>query len=156
MALRMEFGVVVLAGVAMLTGCEARELGVNVADSQAKQVDESWVKATTTCWTGIPSQHYTDASMKRYLADPIHFRAAFATYSALDDNELRAMVSKPVSAAPPPDTTMLAHSSTPVFTKAQALAGTDPHSDAVVSNTNGSTPADAFCAAQPGTPVGFK
>jgi len=154
MALRMQVGMV-LAGAAMLTGCEAREMGVTFADSQAKLVDNSWVTATQTCWLGIPSQHYTVASMKRYLADPIHFRAAFSTYAALDDNELRALVAKPVKDAPPPDTTMLAHSSMPVFTRAQALSGTNAR-DAVASNTDGATPPDAFCAAQPGTPVGFK
>ena len=150
-----RFATAAIFAAATLCGCEAREMGVNFADAQANSVDNTRLTAAKTCWPDLGHQGYSTGGLKRYLVDPLHFRAAFSGYSSLSDSELRSLITKPVQSAPPPDTSMLAHSSTPVFTRAQALAGTDPR-DAIASNTNGATPPGAFCAAQPGTPVGFR
>jgi len=85
-------------------------MGVNFADQQAKSVDTTWVTAIKTCWPDVGHQGYSLEGMKRYLADPLHFRAAFSTYAALNDAELRTVVTKPVMSAPPPDSSLLSHS----------------------------------------------
>jgi len=140
----------------MLTcsGCEARQLGVAFSDKQAANVDNTWVDAAKACWPAL--QHgYDVESMKRYLADPMHFRAAFSTYSSLSDSDLRAIVLKPVTTAPAPDSSMLSRSQTAVITRYQAISGFDS-STATANTTDSSAPPDALCAVHPGTPVGFK
>ena len=137
-----------------LCGCEARQLGVNFADKQAGSVDKTWVAAVKTCWP-VLSHGYSTEMLKQYLADPLHFRAAFSTYSALSDSELRSIVIKPVLSAPEPDSSILTHSQTAIFTRHQAIAGVDQET-VTASNTDAAAPADALCAVHPGTPVGFK
>ena len=42
---------------------------------------------------GLPLGHgYSSVGLKHYLADPIHFRAAFTAYAPLSDDTLRSMV----------------------------------------------------------------
>jgi len=142
-----------LLAATALCVCEAREMGTTFADKQANAVDNTWVAAVKTCWPDVAHQGYSLAGMKRYLADPLHFRAAFSTYSALTDAQLLIIVTKPIQDAPPPDTSVLAQAHTPVFTRDQAIAGTSPQA---ASNSNGATPPDALCALQTGTPVGFR
>jgi hypothetical protein len=144
-----------LLAVTGLCGCEAREMGTNFADKQANAVDNTWVSAVKTCWPDVAHQGYSLAGMKRYLADPLHFRAAFSTYSALTDAQLLIIVTKPIQDAPPPDTSVLDHARTPVFTRDQAIAGTSPQA-AATPNSNSAVPPDALCALQTGTPVGFR
>ncbi len=134
-----------------LCGCEAREMGTTFADKQANAVDNTWVAAVKTCWPDVAHQGYSLPGMKRYLADPLHFRAAFSTYSALTDAQLLIIVTKPIQDAPPPDTSVLDHAQTPILTRDQAISGARP-----TSNSNGATPPDALCAIQTGTPVGFR
>ena len=138
-----------------LCGCEAREMGVNFADQQAKSVDNSWVTAINTCWPDVAHQGYSLEGMKRYLADPLHFRAAFSTYAALNDSELRTVVTRPVMAAPPPDSSLLSHSQTAVFTRSQAISGVNQQNASATDNTT-AAPTDALCAIHSGTPVGFR
>jgi hypothetical protein len=137
-----------------LTGCAPRQLGKTFANKQATTVDTTWVTASKACWPAL--QHdYTTEALKQFLADPLHFRAAFSTYSALDDNALRAIVAKPVSDAPTPDTSVLNDSQTPVLTRYQAVTGVNPET-ITATNTTGAAPPDALCAVHPGTPVGFR
>ena len=138
-----------------LCGCEARQMGVNFADQQAKSVDNTWVTAVKTCWPDVDHQGYSLEGLKRYLADPLHFRAAFSTYAALNDAELRTLVTRPVMAAPPPDSSLLSHSQTAVFTRSQAISGVDQQNASATDNTTAAPP-DALCAIHPGTPVGFR
>ena len=139
----------------LLCGCKAREMGVNFSDQQSTTVDDSWLTAVKTCWPDVGHQGYSVPGLKRYLADPLHIRAAFGSYASLTDSQLRAMIARPVNEAPAPDTVALAHSNTPVFTRDQAVAGTDPK-NAAADQTDGSAPPDALCAVQSGTPIGFK
>jgi hypothetical protein len=139
---------------ASLCGCEARQLGVNFADKQAVSVDKTWVSAVKTCWP-VLSHGYSTEMLKQYLADPLHLRAAFSTYSALSDSELRSIVTKPVLSAPEPDAGILSHSQTAVFTRYEAVAGVDQET-VTAANTDDAAPPDALCAVHPGTPVGFK
>jgi hypothetical protein len=138
----------------VLTGCEARQLGVSYADKQAASVDTSWVTAAKACWPDL-SHGYNNATMKQYLADPLHFRAAFTAYSAMSDAELRAVASKPLMSAPAPDASLLANSQTAVITRYEALSATS-NSLASANNTDSAAPPDALCAIHPGQPVGFK
>ena len=144
-----------LLAATALCGCEAREMGTTFADKQANAVDNTWVAAVKTCWPDVAHQGYSLPGMKRYLADPLHFRAAFSTYSGLTDAQLLIIVTKPIQDAPPPDTSVLDHAQTPIFTRDQAIAGTSPHGLAT-PNSNGAAPPDALCALQTGTPVGFR
>ena len=130
-------------------------MGVNFADQQAKSVDNSWVTAVNTCWPDVAHQGYSLEGMKRYLADPLHFRAAFSTYAALDDAALRGLVTKPVMSAPAPDSSLLSHSQTAVFTRSQAISGVNQQ-NAAATDTNTAAPPNALCAIHSGTPVGFR
>jgi hypothetical protein len=132
-----------------LTGCKARELGSNYADTQSATVDNSWVTAVGACWPAVAHQSYSTEAIKHYLADPIHFRAAFAVYAPFTDEMLRSVVAAPVSNAPAPDTSVLVHSVSPVLTRAQALAGAK-------NASNGTPGTDSLCSIQPGLPVGFR
>ena len=144
-----------LAGSGVLSGCKAREMGIQFADKQARNVDNSWLIAANSCWPELTHSGYSLLDVKRYLADPLHFRATFAAYASLDNQQLIRVVTQPVKDAPAPDTSVLDHSQSPVLTRQQAvsrsnLQGTLP------ANNNGVAPADALCAIQPGTPVGFR
>jgi hypothetical protein len=130
-------------------GCKARELGANYAETQSETVDNSWVTAVDTCWPAVAHQSYSTEAIKHYLADPLHFRAAFAVYATLTDGMLRAVVAAPVGSAPAPDTSVLKNSVSPVLTRAQALAG-------VKDASNGTPGPDSLCSIQPGLPVGFR
>jgi len=155
MNFRCQLAVVLSSSAVLLSGCEAREMGVNFADQQAKSVDTTWVTAIKTCWPDVGHQGYSLEGMKRYLADPLHFRAAFSTYAALNDAELRTVVTKPVMSAPPPDSSLLSHSQTAVFTRSQAISGVDQQNASATDNTT-AAPTDALCAIHSGTPVGFR
>jgi hypothetical protein len=145
-----------LAAAALLlcSGCEARQLGVAFSDKQAQNVDVTWVSAVKTCWPAL-EHGYDMESLKRYLADPMHFRAAFGTYSSLSDSDIRSVVLRPVTAAPAPDSSMLDRSQTAVITRYQAISGFDS-STATANTTDGAAPPDALCAVHPGTPIGFR
>jgi len=130
-------------------GCKARELGSNFADTQSATVDNTWVTAADTCWPALAHQDYSIEVVKHYLADPVHFRAAFAVYAQLSDGTLRSIVAAPVANAPPPDVSVLANSQSPVITRTQALMG-------VTSAPNHIPGADSLCSIQPGLPVGFR
>jgi hypothetical protein len=147
-----------LAGVAAmcsLGGCKAREMAVDFADKQAASVDNSWLIAANHCWPDLKHQGFNIDDVKHYLVDPLHFRATFAGYSPLSDSELRAIVTKPVNAAPAPDTSVFDHSTKAVLTRNDALSGMNPQGT-LVSQGNGLAPADTLCAIQPGVPVGFR
>jgi len=129
-------------------GCKARELGSNYADTQATSVDNSWVTAVDSCWPAVAHQGYSTEAVKYYLADPIHFRAAFAVYAQFSDDTLRTMVETPVSNAPAADISVL-QTDKPILTRVQAMTG--------VSDTSNRMPgSDSFCSIQPGLPVGFR
>jgi len=131
------------------TGCKARELGANYAETQSATVDNTWVTAVESCWPAVAHQGYSTEAVKHYLADPLHFRAAFAVYGGLSDSMLRAIVAAPVSNAPATDTSVLMHSETPVLTRVQAITGN--------TSSAGREPGpDSFCSIQPGLPVGFR
>ena len=130
-------------------GCKARELGANYADTQAATVDNTWVTAVESCWPAVAHQGYSTDTVKHYLADPLHFRAAFTAYASLGDNMLLTMVAAPVNNAPPTDTSVLAHSVMPILTRAQAITGKTNSAGREVGP-------DSFSAIQPGLPVGFR
>jgi hypothetical protein len=130
-------------------GCKARELGANYADSQSETVDNTWVTAVESCWPAVAHQGYSTEGIKHYLADPIHFRAAFTVYAPLSDDTLRATVAAPVTNGPMPDTSVLMHTRSAILSRAQATAGTTA-SRATVPG------ADSLCSIQPGLPVGFR
>jgi hypothetical protein len=130
-------------------GCKARELGSSFADEQSPTVDNTWVTAVVACWPAMAHQGYSIEGIKHYLADPLHFRAAFAVYAPLDDGTLRAIVAVPVSRAPMPDTSLLMQSQSPVISRIQAMSG------ATSSVTSVPGP-DSLCSIQPGLPVGFR
>jgi len=130
-------------------GCKARELGANYAETQSATVDDTWVTTVESCWPAVAHQGYSTEAVKHYLADPLHFRAAFAVYAGLSDSMLRAIVTAPVSRAPAADTSVLMHSETSVLTRVQAITGN--------TNSAGREPGpDSFCSIQPGLPVGFR
>jgi len=141
----------VVATLLLLTplGCKARELGANYSETQSATVDNTWVTAVESCWPAVAHQDYSVEAVKHYLADPLHFRAAFAVYAGLSDSMLRSIVAAPVSNAPAADTSVLKHAETPVLTRVQAITG----------NTNSASHEpgpDSFCSIQPGLPVGFR
>ena len=142
-------------GVLLLSGCKAREMGIQFADKQAANVDNSWLIAANSCWPDLTHSGYSLLDVKRYLADPLHFRATFAAYSSLPNEQLVRIVTQPVISAPAPDTSVLDHSQNPVLTRAQAVSRSDLHGT-LPSGNNGVAPADALCAITPGTPVGFR
>jgi hypothetical protein len=129
-----------------LCGCQARQLGINYADKQAASVDSSWVAAVKSCWPDL-GHGYSNETLKQYLA--------FTSYSSMSDQDLRSIVSKPVTSAPPPDASLLGNSQTAVITRYQAIYATNT-SLASANNTDSAAPPDALCAVHPGTPVGFK
>ncbi len=137
-----------------LAGCKPRDMGVPTAEKAAESVDSSWVTATRSCWPEL-EHGFTLVSIQHNLADPLRFRSTFPVYAAQNEGSLRALVSKPLMSAPPPDITVLQNSRTPVLTRGQAAAGASPRA-AIVQSTNGIAPPDALCAVHAGTPVGFK
>ena len=144
-----------LAGAAVLAGCKARELGTQFSDERAASVDNSWLIAANSCWPDLTHSGYSLLDVKRYLADPLHFRATFGTYASLTDKQLMQIVTRPVTAAPAPDTSSLDHGSQPVLTRTEAV--TRSHlQGTLVQDNNGFAPADSLCAIQPGVPVGFR
>ena len=142
-----------LLAAAALSGCKARQLGVAFDDNQAKSVDKSWIAAARACWPNMNDDTFDNAQMQRFLADPGHVRAAFSTFSYLSDSDLRVFVTKPIQQAPAPDSSMLSHASTPVLTRAQAVAGVNAQN---ASTTDGAAPPDALCSIHNGNPVGFR
>jgi hypothetical protein len=130
-------------------GCKARELGATYADTQSMTVDDSWANAVESCWPALAQQGYSQEAVKHYLADPLHFRAAFAVYAQFSDASLRSMVTAPVSSAPAPDTSVLQKANSPLLTRTQAAAG-------VTSSSNRVPSLDSLCSIQPGLPVGFR
>ncbi|MEO6922373.1 MAG: hypothetical protein ABI142_00980 [Bryocella sp.] len=145
-----------LAAVSVMScvGCEAKQIGVAFSDKQAEKVDNTWVTAARSCWPAL-AHGYDSASLKRYIADPMHFRAAFGTYSTLSDEQLRGIVLRPVTVAPTPDASILTSSQTPVMTRYQAVSGFDS-ANATANTTDSAAPPDALCAIHPGVPVGFR
>lgn len=148
-------GILLLAGAATLTGCKAKEMGVEFADKQAGRVDNSWLLAANACWPELTHSGYSLKDVKRYLADPLHFRATFAGYSTLGDAALAQVAGQPLLEAPAPDASVLNHSPNPVLTRREALAGGSARG-ALVSESSGVAPQDTLCAIQAGTPVGFR
>lgn len=110
--------------------------------------------AAKSCWPDLAGNGYGADDITRNLASPTHFRNAFPVYSAQTDDALNFLLAKPLQTAPPPDTSKLTHSQTPVLSRGQAAVGTG-FKDAVVQSTNGNAPPDALCSIQPGTPQGF-
>ncbi|MDE1161765.1 MAG: hypothetical protein PW792_07435 [Acidobacteriaceae bacterium] len=145
----------ILAAASVVSGCKAREMGITFSNTQATSVDDSWLLAAYACWPDMAHVGYSKADIKRYLSDPLHFRAAFAAYSPLSDASLIKIVAQPVLDAPVPDTSVLEHSLNPVITRRQALAGGSIRGT-LTSDNNSLAPADTLCAIQAGTPVGFK
>ena len=130
-------------------------MGVPTAKSTAEFVDQSWVAATRSCWPELEHSGFSLDGIKHNLGDPLRFRSTFPSYAAQDEQSLRALVTKPLMAAPPPDSSVLLNSRTPVLTRAQAVAGTGPRA-AIVQSTGGVAPPDGLCSIHAGTPVGFK
>jgi len=130
-------------------GCKARELGANYSDTQSETVDNTWVTAVESCWPAVAHQGYSTEGVKHYLADPLHFRAAFTVYAPLSDETLRSTVAAPVTNAPMPDISVLMHTRSPILSRAQAATGS-------VANPATVPGADSLCTIQPGLPVGFR
>ena len=130
-------------------------MGIQFADQQARNVDHTWLIAANSCWPDLTHSGYSLLDVKRYLADPLHFRATFATYASLDNNTLISVVTEPVMSAPAPDTSVLDHSQGPVLTREQAVSRSNLQGS-LPADHNGIAPSDALCAIQPGTPVGFR
>jgi len=151
MSVKISNTVSMVAALLLITplGCKARELGSNYADEQSATVDNTWVTVVDACWPAVAHQNYSIEAVKHYLADPLHFRAAFAVYAPLTDEQLRALIAAPVSSAPYPDTSVLRQSETPILTRVQALAGNTDSTTRIPS-------ADSLCSIQPGLPVGFR
>jgi hypothetical protein len=151
MSMLLSNTVRMMAALLLLTslGCQARELGSNYSDTQSITVDSTWVSAVNTCWPAMVHQGYSIEAAKHYLADPNHFRAAFAVYAPLNDATLRAVVAAPVSKAPMPDTSVLMHSQSQILSRMQALSG-------ATGSTNSVAGPDSLCSIQPGLPVGFR
>jgi hypothetical protein len=137
------------------TGCKPHDMGVPTAEKTAEFVDPSWVQATRSCWPELEHNGFSLEGIKHNLADPLRFRSTFPAYAAQSETSIRALVTKPLTAAPPPDTTVLQNARTPVLTRGQAANGTGPKA-AIVQSTNGTAPPDALCSIHAGTPVGFK
>ena len=151
MSVKISNTVSMVAALLLITplGCKARELGSNYADEQSATVDNTWVTAVNTCWPAVAHQSYSIEAVKYYLADPVHFRAAFAVYASLTDDMLRAIVAAPLNNAPPPDISELRHTQSSVITRTQALMG-------VAYAPNQVPGPDSLCSIQPGLPVGFR
>ncbi|MFC6644351.1 hypothetical protein ACFQBQ_01830 [Granulicella cerasi] len=137
------------------SGCKAREMGVKYADKRAAHVDTTWLLAANACWPDLAHAGYTLGDVKSYLSDPLHFRATFAAYASLSNDELITVAETPVMKAPLPDSGIFNQSQNPVLTRQQALQGNNARGT-LVSDTNGIAPQDSLCAIQAGTPVGFR
>ena len=143
-----------LALLGLAAGCSSKHKGAGTVGSNGRGVDASWTTATRSCWPDLAKNGYGADDVASNLASPTRFRNAFPVYAAQNDDAISLILAKPLQAAPPPDVTRLTHSATPVLSRGQAADGTGPR-DAVVQNTNGTAPPDAFCSIQPGTPQGF-
>lgn len=143
-----------LLGLAItLTGC-TKHPGAPTITSSGRFIDPSWLTATQSCYPDLTKNGYTPADIQRNLANTTDLHNAFPVYAAQPHAALDDILAKPLTTGPDPDTTQLAHSKYPILTRGQAAAGTAT-AMAVVQNTNGSAPPDAFCAIQPGIPQGF-
>jgi hypothetical protein len=130
-------------------------MGTQFSGRQAASVDSSWLIAAGSCWPDLGHQGYTVADIKRYLADPLHFRATFATYASLSDAQLLQIIPKPVDQAPAPDPSVLNQTTSPILTRTDAVSRKNLRGT-LASDNNGVAPPDALCAIQPGIPVGFR
>ena len=147
-------GAVLSLALAALAGCSHKHTGAGGVTADGRLVDPSWVTATESCWPDLIRQGFTAASIQRDLADTTELHNAFPVYAAQTQKDLADILAKPLQTGPDPDISRLTHSHTPVLTRGQAAAGTVPQM-AVVQNTNGLAPPDAFCSIQPGIPQGF-
>lgn len=148
-----------LLAVSALSGCKAKELGANLADTQAIKVDHSWIVAARRCW---PALHMTnDKTMDAQLLDPIHFRSVFAVYAPYSDREIESLVAQSITSAPDADLAVFHDATSPVLTRKQAMAapGTadEPTTQSLLARRDAATvPQDALCAIHEGLPIGFK
>lgn len=136
-------------------GCKAREMGVQFSGKQAVSVNNTWIIAASSCWPDLTHQGYTLAGIKHYLGDPLHFRATFGVYAGLSDAQLLQIIPQPVSAAPPPDTSVLNQTLNPILTRTDAVTRKNLKG-VLAADNNGIAPPDALCAVQHGLPVGFR
>ena len=143
--------VLLLLAAFALTGCHSPK----PAPFGPDQIDNSWIIATESCWPSLARNGYNVDKIRQNLADPANFRSTFPTYSAQTNSGIQPLLTRSVGAAPAPDISKLAHSSTPILNRGQAAEGTSAQ-NAAVSSTNGIAPPDALCAVQPGTPAGFR
>ncbi len=141
-------------GSGAIIGCSHKHPGAPTITSNGRLIDQSWITATQSCYPDLTKQGYTTADIQHNLANTTDLHNAFPVYAAQTHKDLDDILGKPLQTGPDPDTAQLAHSQTPVLTRGQAAAGTVPGM-AVVQNTNGSAPPDAFCSIQPGIPQGF-
>ncbi len=142
-----------LAGLLTL-GCSSKHKGEGTVGSNGRGVDPSWSTALGSCWPELGKDGFNTDDLKRNLSFPTRFRNAFPVYAAQTDDDASALLAKPVQDAPPPDTSKLTHSQSPVLSRGQAAQGTSPQG-AVVQSTNGSAPPDGLCSIQTGIPQGF-
>ena len=145
---------VALPAVLTISGCSSKHTGAPVATSSGRNVDSSWITALNACWPDLTKQGYSADDIRRNLVIADHFSGAFPVYAAETGRSLDDLLGKPLTIAPPPDTSKLFHSQTPVLTRGQAVEGTGPGM-AVVQHTEGSAPPDSFCSIQTGIPQGF-
>ena len=138
--------------ILLVSGCKAREMGVQFADTQAVKVDDTWISAARSCWPELARNNYTRGILSHELADPLHFRATFAAYAALGDKDIEAIVAAPINTAPAPDSGSLRGAGGGLLTRNQAVSFDGNPPGNLASNR---IPSDALCAIHPGVPVGF-
>lgn len=154
MTLRFPSVACLLALTLLGAGCSSKHKGAGTIGNGGKNVDPSWATAVQSCWPDLSRQGYSTDDIKRNLADPTHFRAAFPVYAAQNDDALDVLLAKPLQTAPRPDISKLTHVASPVLNRGEAANGAGPK-DAVVQSTNGIAPPDGLCAIQQGIPQGF-
>lgn len=143
-----------IVSVLVLAGCSSKHIGAPVATTSGRNIDNSWLTAANACWPDLAKQGYSAEDIRKNLAAADTFHAAFPVYAAQPGKAVDDLLGKPLTIAPPPDVTQVAHSTTPVLTRGQAAQGTGPQM-AVVQHTEGSAPPDSFCSIQTGVPQGF-
>ena len=141
--------------LSLAAGCSRKHTGAPVVSSSGRLVDQSWITATQACWPDLAKQGYSADDVRHNLANLDDFHSAYPVYAAQTHQDLDELLGKPLQTGPDPDIGKLAHSQYPVLTRGQAAAGTVAQM-AVVQQTNGIAPPDAFCAIQPGIPQGFR
>ncbi len=52
-----------LAAAFLIAGCKARQMGVDFADKQAANVDNTWLIAVNSCWPDLAHQGYSVADV---------------------------------------------------------------------------------------------